>query len=283
MGYTNSDVRSEPSGDQTDNNRANADRADSQIRGGSAPDAIISRLKSNLPKLHKGGTVPADGAYNLQAGEQVTPAPATQADASTQGAPDGQTDSGMSDNENVVAGEGVNLKRAFSKLNSAITALFDGLGIRRSSTISHVAGETMASHIETVGNALLTVGGLHANLLIATHTKHSATGGETIAYSADKLKAAIIPSKSEDAIKAIQSCRNFVNSVAKLIGDDEPVVRVAKSQLALIGKADMAGMSAFDAGAALLSIPGPLIQLIAQRHNFIKHGEHVIHLTGPKA
>jgi hypothetical protein len=66
-----------------------------------------------------------------------------------------------------------------------------------------------------------------------------------------------------------------------LVGET-PEVKVAKSQIALIGKSDMQGMSAYDAGAALLSIPSPLIQLIAQRHSFVKHGEHNPVLTAPK-
>src|SRR6266404_3055082 len=93
------------------------------------PQNVIDRLKASLPKMHDGGVVPKDGAYNLQEGETVTPAP------------DAQNDSAVSD-EAAVSGESVNLQRAYSKLNSAIAAMLDGLGIRRASTISHVAGES---------------------------------------------------------------------------------------------------------------------------------------------
>jgi hypothetical protein len=41
----------------------------------SAKKAIVDKAMSALPKLHKGGPVPADGAYNLKAGEHVLTAP----------------------------------------------------------------------------------------------------------------------------------------------------------------------------------------------------------------
>jgi hypothetical protein len=99
------------------------------------PQNVLNRLTASLPKLHDGGTVPKDGAYNLQAGETVTPAPQT--------AQNSQDDSTLPDDETAVAGEGQNLQRAYSRLHSSITALFDGLGVRRTATIPHVAGEQM--------------------------------------------------------------------------------------------------------------------------------------------
>jgi hypothetical protein len=204
---------------------------------------------------------------------QTQAAPTTQ----PQDAPDVST---VSDEENV-SGEGVNLQRAYSKLNSAISAMLDGLGIRRASTIPHVAGQSMSDHIGAVGDAVAQVGGISNNLLVATHTKHSSTGGETIAYPSGKLRETIIPQKSEEAKAAINACKNFVAKVESLVGET-PEVKTAKSQLALIGKNDMAGMTSFDASAALLSVPSPLIQLVAQKHDSTKDGGLHPMLRGPK-
>ena len=212
--------------------------------------------------------------------QQAAPAAQPQQDAQTSPEPNAP-DSSMA--EDAVAGESINLQRAYSKLNSAITNLFDGLGIRRSATISHVAGESMASHIETVGNALLTVGGVSANILTASHTLHSPTGGETVAHPSDKLRETQIPKDSELAKAAINACKNFVSKVASLVGEEDPAVKLAKSQLALIGKNDMQGMSAFDAGASLLSVPGPLIQMVARLHSGTKENGHAPHLRAPRA
>jgi len=240
------------------------------------PDVNLARLKASLPKLHDGGVVPKDGAYNLQAGETVSPAPQAAQN------PPAQDDSTLPDNENAVAGESVNLQRAYSKLHTAITALFDGMGIRRSATISHIAGEKMSDHIDAVSKVLPTIGGVTSNLLTASHTKHSATGGETVAHSADKLRQAIVPKDSAEAKAAIQACRNFVSKCESLIGET-PEITVAKSQLSMIGRHEGQGMTAYDLGAALLSVPTPLVQLIARLHSGNKQDGHAPHLRAPKA
>jgi hypothetical protein len=133
-----------------------------------------------------------------------------------------------------------------------------------------------------VGHTLATIGGVTANLLTASHTKHSPTGGETVAHSSDKLRQTLIPPKSEEAKAAIAACKSFVSKVESLVGETSEV-KTAKSQISLIGKNEGTGMTAFDLGAALLSVPGPLIALLARRHSEVKHGRVHPLLTGPKA
>ena len=175
----------------------------------------------------------------------------------------------------------VNLQKAYSKLNSSIVELFDGLGIHRAATIPHVDGQTMADHIQAIGQVLPTIGGVTANFLTATHTKHDPKGGSTVAHSADTLRSTIIPKDNEQAHAAVMAAKAFASDAASLLGDDDPTVKVAKGQLDLFGKNDMAGMSAFDAGAALLSVPGPLIQSIARAHSGTKAGGHSPQLRAP--
>jgi hypothetical protein len=192
-----------------------------------------------------------------------------------------QPDSILSD-ENAVEGESANLQRGYSKLNCAIAELFDGLGVRRSATIPHIAGENLAQHLDAISNVLPTIGGVTANLLTATHTKHDQNGGATIAHPAPKLREAIIPKNSEAAKAAIAAERSFISKCAFLLGDDDSAVKIAKSQIDLIGKSDLAGMTAFDAGVGLLSIPGPLIQKVAQMHDQTKEGGMHPKLRAPK-
>jgi hypothetical protein len=185
------------------------------------------------------------------------------------------------DTSNAVAGS-VNLKRAFSKLHGSVAVLFDSLGIRRNATIPHSAGEEMHEHINAVGKVLTQVGGATRNFATATHTEHDPNGGATILHPSDELRKTVVPKDSPEATKAIQAARSFVNKVASLIGDDDRAVQVAKSQLALIAKNDGAGMTAWDIGAALLSIPSPLIQKLTRMHAVVKHGHQTVTLTGPR-
>jgi hypothetical protein len=205
-----------------------------------------------------------------QDNSMATAAPDDDAEATTAGAAD----------EEDAAGTGVNLQKAYSKLNSSITALFDGLGVRRSATIPHVKGEQMHEHIGAIAKVLPSIGGVTANFLTATHTQHDPTGGATVAHPSHKLREAIIPQDSKEAKGAISAVRTFVNKVGSLVGET-PEVQKAKSQVQLIATHDMAGMTAFDAGAALISIPHPLIQLVARMHSGTKPGGHAPHLRAP--
>src|ERR1019366_6662269 len=110
--------------------------------------------------------------------------------------------------EEVAAGAGVNLKRAYSNLNTKIIELMDGLGIRRSATIPHVRGEQIHDHLNSVSQIIANNGGVTKNFLAATHTQHSPTGGETVAFNSDKLHQTVIPAKSEVAKAAIDACKS---------------------------------------------------------------------------
>jgi len=226
----------------------------------------------------------AENILQQKAAQSDAPAVPVQPPVPVQSAapqPDDDSTQSVSD-EDAVSGESVNLQRAYSKLNSAIAALFDSLGVRRTATIPHVAGENMTQHLQAIGSVLPAIGGVTANLLTATHTKHDPNGGATIAHPAAKLRSTTIPKNSEPAKAAVAACRNFVNKAAFLLGDDDPTVKIAKSQLDLIGKFGMANMTGFDSGVALLSVPGPLIQAIAKAHSGTKDGGHAPHLRAPR-
>jgi hypothetical protein len=215
--------------------------------------------------------------------QTATPAAQPQQAAPQQSAPDTDDASNGSvlSDEDTVSGESVNLARAYSRLNGAIAALFDSLGIRRSATIPHIDGQSMSDHIQAIGAVLPSVGGVTNNMLTATHSKHDPNGGATIAHPAAKLRETTIPKNYEPAKAAVAACRNFVNKAAFLLGDDT-VVKTAKSQLDLIGKFNMSGMTAFDCGVALLSVPSPIIAEIARAHSGTKDSGHAPHLRAPK-
>jgi hypothetical protein len=192
-----------------------------------------------------------------------------------------QADSRLPD-ENAVSEQSVNLQRSYSKINEAIRKLADGLGVPRNSTIPHVEGQSMADHIAAVGQVLASHGGITSSVLTATHTKHDSGGGSTVAHHSQKLKEVIVPKDWEDAKAAVAAERSFISKCAILLGDDDPAIKLAKSHIALIGRANLAGMTVFDAAVALLSIPGPLIQSIARAHSGTKDGGHAPHLRAPR-
>ncbi len=208
---------------------------------------------------------------------QNSPAPQAQPqqNAPDQPTPDATEDSSSSKDE--TAGAPVSLHRAYSKLNSCLTALIDGLGVRRSASIPYVHGESTASHIKIVGDALQRVGGITGNLIT---TSHSAAGrgfgsgdGETAAYPSQKLLETLIPKDCELAIKALSAERNLISKIEGLTGETDSV-KVAKAQLALVSKNGGSGMNLSDFASALLAIPGPVIQDIARQHDLTKPDGH---------
>jgi hypothetical protein len=196
---------------------------------------------------------------------------------------DADTDQGDSTEpaDEATAGK-VNLLRQYSKMNAAITALFDGLGVHRSLTVPHQEGQDMAGHINDVGKAIAGVGGLTTNFLLATHTKHDPQGGATVAFTSEKLRQTIIPVKSEAAKNAVDACRTLINKVSALLPDNPPEILRAKSQIALVAKTEMANMSAFDAGVFLIAVTHPLFQLLARRHSGTKKNGHSVQLRAPE-
>ena len=229
--------------------------------------------------------IPTDALAALDAkGQSSSPAqpaaPAPQQNAPA--APQADDDAGNdAESDEAVAGS-VNLLKLYSRLNGAITELFDSLGVKRSATFPHQVGQSLADHITDVGTQLMKHGGITKNLVTATHTRHDPKGGATVAHPSEQLRQTIIPADFEPAQKAVAICKTLVNKIADLV-PDEPAVEQAKSQIKLIGQRDLAGMTAFDAGSALIAIIHPLFQLLARRHSAVKHGgHHNPMLTGPK-
>jgi len=260
-------------GDEGTAARNVAAQGDEQIRSGSTPDVILARLKASLPKMHDGGTVPADGAYNLQAGEQVTAAPQTQqADATA------QPDDSMPDDESA-RGEGINLHRAFAKLQEALTMLADESGVKRAITVPFQHAGATHDHINEVAAALKPHGGMLANILTSFHRSggrgFGSGDGSSQAWPAEKLRQTIIVKDDPNAIKAIAAARSLVNLVAKLVGDDDRSVTIAKSQLSIIGKQNGSGMHVADLLTALNSLVNLPLQTVARLHSTARSGgEH---------
>lgn len=213
---------------------------------------------------------PIQAALAQKAQSSSAPAPATQdqpqnSPAPQQDATDQQTPE--TDDSTLPAEDagGVNLHRAFSKLNQALTKLADESGVPRSATIPHTDGQAMHDHIADVGRVLSTVGGLTANMLTAGHSVYGS--GVTVAHPSDKLRETIIPKNDENAKAAISACKSLVKKVESLLGEDDPAVKLATSQIQLVGKNGGAGMSVLDLMAALINIPGPVIQSVARAHS----------------
>jgi hypothetical protein len=267
------------------------------------PQEILARFRASLksleapaPKMHKGGIVKKTGPVILKKGERVltkaqalqaaAPAPSSAApDDATQPAPPqapaAPQGDDSADTDEAVA-KSVNLLKLYSNLNSAIGDLFQNLGLKPSLNMPHQDGQSMADHINNFGSELANHGGITANMILATHTRHDPKGGSTQSFPSEKLRQTIIPKNFEPAIHAAAVCRNLVNKSAAMI-PDEPAAQLAKSQIALISHNNLSGMSAFDAGASLIAIVHPLFQALARNHNLYKHGEHVAHLTAPRA
>jgi hypothetical protein len=227
------------------------------------------------------------------AAQPVQPsAPAAQAapqaaasDSGAQSQPDDQdtsTDTDTNDSGAVVGD--VKVQREFSNINHALVDLCDGLGLRRAFTIPYVEAD-MSDHIQAVGAAAQEVGGMTRNVLFTMHHKNGAgwgsTEGSTIAFNADKLREVLIPEDNEEAKTALADAKGLVNEFAKLLGDDDPAVKTAKSQLGRLSKHDGHGMTALDFSLALLNLPTPLLQAVTRGVHKKRHGEHSVRLSSP--
>jgi|SRR5579872_5144667 len=182
--------------------------------------------------------------------------------------------------ETALAGS-VNLHRAFSKLNEALMKLADESGVVRTATIPHISGQSMAEHLEIVGQTLAQAGGLTANVLTATHSVHGPDGGVTVAHPAEKLRQTIVTKDNKNAKAAIDACKSFISKAEFLLGETRET-KIAKSQLSLVGKSDGAGMTVADLMLSLINIPVPVIQAVARAHSGTKDGGHAPHLRAPR-
>ena len=170
--------------------------------------------------------------------------------------------------------ESVNLQKSYSRLNEKLIKLFDASGVRRSFTVPYVDGQDMNIHVESVGQAATQSGGLTNNLIMTAHHsggKGWGSGeGHTVGHPADKLRNTVIPKDDEHAKAAIDAAQTHLNNVAKLIGDDDPAVKTAKSQLDLVKKTEGAGMTLLDFGVMLQQLTYAPNQAVARQHNDVK-------------
>jgi len=242
------------------------------------PDKIMEAVKGTPVQgsFKKGGRVPVTGNYKLHSGETVVPNPEDQSADTENG-----SDSGPDDDTSETP---VKIQQAFSKLNLALTKLADENGVRRSATIPYVHGAAQHEHLQAVGDALKSAGGLSGNLLT---THHHAEGrgwgsgdGSTQAWPIDKLRQTVITKDDKNAIGALSAARSFISKVESLIGE-VPEVLKAKSKLNIVGKHEMAGVTLSDAIIALLQIVHSPYQALARSHSSAHPDGSAPHLRAP--
>ena len=179
----------------------------------------------------------------------------------------------------------INVQKTFSGVNEALTKLFDESGVKRTFTVPYIDGQGMDEHINAVGQAANDTGGLTNNLIT---TQHHSSGkgwgsgeGHTVGFLADHLRDTIVPADDENAKAAIAAAQKHINEIAKGLGDDDPAIKVANGQLALLKKHDGAGMNLMDFGVMIQQMLHAPNQAIARAHSGKKDGGHAPHLRPP--
>jgi len=237
---------------------------------------VVPDLKASLPSMKKGGVVAKTGPVLLHKGETVVPNPEDQSADTENG-----SDSGPDDDTSETP---VKIQQAFSKLNLALTKLADENGVRRSATIPYVHGAAQHEHIAAVGDALKTAGGLSGNLLTTHHTPEGrgwgSGDGSTQAWPIDKLRQTVITKDDKNAITAISAARSFISKVESLIGETPEVLK-AKSQLKIVGHANLEGVTLSDAIIALLQIVHSPYQALVRQHSRAHPEGMAVHLRAP--
>jgi hypothetical protein len=183
--------------------------------------------------------------------------------------------------------ETVNLKKSYSKLNSSLTKLFDESGVRRSFTVPYVEGQPMADHITAVAQAASQAGGLTGNTITTSHHEDGkgwgSGDGHTVAHPAEKLRTTIIPKDDEHAKAVIDAAQKHINNLKVLLGDKDPDVQAAQSQLNMVKPTEAAGMNLFDLASLAIGIMHKPTQAVARAHSGTKSGGHAAHLRAPEA
>lgn len=170
-------------------------------------------------------------------------------------------------------------------MNEKIVKVLDESGLKRSFTVPYVDGQGMDEHIQAVGQAAGTSGGLTNNLLMTAH--HSggkgwgSKDGHTVGYNADKLRSTIIPKDDENAKAAIEATQKHLNNLEKLLGKDNATVKTANGQLALVKKTEGAGMNLLDFSVLLTQVVFRPNQEVAREHQGTKSGGHHAKLMPP--
>ena len=179
----------------------------------------------------------------------------------------------------------INVQKTFSGVNESLTKLFDESGVKRTFTVPYLDGQGMDEHINAVGQAANETGGLTNNLIT---TQHHSSGkgwgsgdGHTVGFLADHLRNTEIPADDENAKAAIAAAQTHINEIAKGLGDDDPAIKVANGQLALLKKHDAAGMNLMDFGVMIEQMMHAPNQAIARAHSGKKDGGHAPHLRPP--
>ena len=179
----------------------------------------------------------------------------------------------------------VNLPKSFANLNEKLAKQFDESGVRRSFTVPYIDGQPTDEHINTEGQAAAQSGGLTGNLLTTAHHsggKGWGTGdGHTIGHPADALRNTIIPKDDEHAKATIQAAQKHLDNLEELLGEKDPTIQTAKSQLSLVKKTDGAGMNLLDFGVMMTQIMFRPNQAVARAHAKTKPGGINPRLSAP--
>jgi len=168
----------------------------------------------------------------------------------------------------------VNLQKSYSALNEKLAKQFDESGVKRSFTVPYIDGQGMTEHVQAVGAAAAQAGGLTKNLLTTMHHSEGkgwgSGDGHTVGHPADSLRSTIIPKDNEHAKATIDAAQTHLNNIKKLLGDEDPTVKVAQGQLNLVKKGDGAGMNLLDFGVMLVQVMHAPNQAVARAHNDTK-------------
>jgi hypothetical protein len=181
--------------------------------------------------------------------------------------------------------EKINLQKSLSKVNESLAHLFDQSGVKRTFTVPYLDGQSMADHVTAVGQASSAAGGLGASLVTTAHHSdgrgYGSSDGHTVGHGAESLRGTIIPKGDENAKAAIEAAQTHLNNIGKLIGNDDPSVKTANSQLQLVKKTDAAGMNLFDFGVFITQIMHAPSQTVSRAFSGAKEGGHSHKLRGP--
>lgn len=178
----------------------------------------------------------------------------------------------------------IDLHSAFAAVNESLANLYDALGVRRAFTLPFVQGHDMSQHIQAVQQISQQHGGITENLLSTYH--HAGKGGwnsaagETVGHPVENLQTTLIPKDFPEAIKVIAATRTLITKAATLIGDKDPAIVQARSQLGLLNRSNAAQMNLFDFGSMIQFIAQPVLQSVAKAHHAVKTkaaGMHQFH------
>ena len=181
--------------------------------------------------------------------------------------------------------DAVNLQKAYSSLNEHLAKQFDAAGVKRSLTVPYIDGQSTADHMNAVGQAASTAGGLGKNLVTTFH--HSGGkgwghgDGQTVGHPSDTLRTTIIPKNDEAAKSTITAAQKYLSDIGSLLGKDEPSVKTAQGQLDLVKKTDGAGMHLQDFGVMMIQLMHSPTQAVARAHQGTKPGGHSPKLSPP--